>query len=58
MDATVNELEDVNISSYPTIKLYKRDTNEVPYFFFIYRNFKLHYNYILIFQLKPSALTF
>ncbi|XP_013790737.1 protein disulfide-isomerase-like isoform X1 [Limulus polyphemus] len=29
MDATVNELEHTKINSFPTIKLYKRDTNEV-----------------------------
>ncbi|KAJ8687889.1 hypothetical protein QAD02_023684 [Eretmocerus hayati] len=28
MDATANELEDVKISSFPTIKLYKAETNE------------------------------
>ena len=28
MDATVNELEDVKISSFPTITLYKAETNE------------------------------
>lgn len=29
MDATANELEHTKINSFPTIKLYKRDTNEV-----------------------------
>mgnify|MGYP002714313002 CR=1 FL=1 len=29
MDATANELEHTKIASYPTFKLYKRDTNEV-----------------------------
>lgn len=29
MDATVNELEHTKIQSFPTIKLYKKDTNEV-----------------------------
>lgn len=29
MDATVNELEDVKIISFPTITLYKKETNEV-----------------------------
>ena len=29
MDATANELEHTKIGSYPTIKLYKKDTNEV-----------------------------
>ncbi|XP_076333952.1 protein disulfide isomerase isoform X2 [Tachypleus tridentatus] len=29
MDATVNELDHTKINSFPTIKLYKRDTNEV-----------------------------
>lgn len=28
MDATVNELEEVNVKSFPTITLYKKDTNE------------------------------
>lgn len=30
MDATVNELEHTKVQSFPTIKLYKKDTNEVP----------------------------
>ena len=30
IDATANELEHTKISSFPTIKLYKRETNEVP----------------------------
>ena len=29
MDATANELEDVKIINYPTITLYKKETNEV-----------------------------
>lgn len=29
MDATANELEHTKINSFPTIKLYKRETNEV-----------------------------
>lgn len=29
MDATANELEHTKINSFPTLKLYKRDTNEV-----------------------------
>jgi len=29
MDATVNELEHTKIQSFPTLKLYKKDTNEV-----------------------------
>jgi len=29
MDATVNELEHTKINSFPTIKLYKKETNEV-----------------------------
>jgi protein disulfide-isomerase A1 len=29
MDATANELEHTKINSFPTIKLFKRDTNEV-----------------------------
>jgi len=29
MDATVNELEHTKISSFPTIKLYKKGNNEV-----------------------------
>lgn len=29
MDATANELEHTKINSYPTIKLYKKGTNEV-----------------------------
>lgn len=29
MDATANELKDVKVSSYPTITLYKKETNEV-----------------------------
>lgn len=28
MDATANELEDVSVSSFPTITLYKAETNE------------------------------
>lgn len=28
MDATANELDDIKISSFPTITLYKKDTNE------------------------------
>lgn len=36
MDATANELEHTKISNYPTIKLYKKDTNEVS---FKYSNF-------------------
>ncbi len=28
MDATVNELEDIKIASFPTITLYKAETNE------------------------------
>lgn len=32
MDATANELEHTKIASYPTFKLYKRDTNEVWFF--------------------------
>lgn len=35
MDATANELEHTKIASYPTFKLYKRDTNEVFIFIFI-----------------------
>lgn len=31
MDATANELEHTKISNYPTIKLYKKDTNEVSF---------------------------
>lgn len=31
MDATVNELEHTKVQSFPTIKLYKKDTNEVPF---------------------------
>lgn len=29
MDSTANELEHTKINSFPTLKLYKRDTNEV-----------------------------
>lgn len=29
MDATVNELEHTKIQSFPTLKLYKKETNEV-----------------------------
>jgi len=29
MDATVNEMEEPKIGSFPTIKLYKKGTNEV-----------------------------
>lgn len=29
MDATENELEDIRIVNYPTITLYKKETNEV-----------------------------
>lgn len=29
MDATANELEHTKIQSFPTIKLFKKDTNEV-----------------------------
>ena len=29
MDATVNEMEHTKIQSFPTIKLYKKETNEV-----------------------------
>lgn len=29
MDATANELEDVKISNFPTLMLYKKETNEV-----------------------------
>lgn len=29
MDATANELEHTKINSFPTIKLYKKDTNDV-----------------------------
>jgi len=33
MDATVNELEDIKIQSFPTIKLFPKDTDEaVDYF--------------------------
>lgn len=31
MDATANELEHTKINSFPTIKLYKKDTNEVSF---------------------------
>lgn len=43
MDATANELEHTKISNYPTIKLYKKDTNEVS---FKYSNkYKIEYCY-------------
>lgn len=29
MDATENELEDIRIVNFPTITLYKKETNEV-----------------------------
>ena len=29
MDATANEVSDVNIGSFPTLKLFKKDTNEM-----------------------------
>lgn len=29
MDATANELEDVKVTSFPTLTLYKKETNEV-----------------------------
>jgi len=35
MDATANELEDIKISSFPTLTLYRKVTNEVRLFFYI-----------------------
>ena len=35
MDATANELEDVKITSFPTITLYKAETNEVNFNLYI-----------------------
>lgn len=32
MDATANELEDVKITSFPTLIFYKKETNEVRIF--------------------------
>lgn len=34
MDATANELEDVKIVNFPTITLYKKETNQVQIFRF------------------------
>ena len=36
MDSTANELEHTKINSFPTLKLYKRETNEVCHIFSLY----------------------
>jgi thiol-disulfide isomerase/thioredoxin len=36
MDATANELEHTKINSFPTMKLYKKETNEVSDLFAVY----------------------
>ena len=29
MDSTANEVEEVNVEGFPTLKLFKKDTNEI-----------------------------
>jgi len=39
VDATANELEHTKINSFPTIKLYKKDTNQVRYYLHVLSKF-------------------
>lgn len=45
IDSTANELEHTKINSFPTLKLYKRETNEVRQIEFLYycKHFLTHF---------------